>query len=801
MPFIVYFIAFLVCFERVEGTLGNHAKFQSKIQGSVQMDIRVAGYRPKENDEYKCVPRKLDFDLAYATQFEAVVEHNNAHHMLVIVCGDIPAASKTAIDNGDLEGSMYTCREMGACSSPAIIWGSKYDGDKFQTPTGVGFPLGKSTSKGYVVLQVHYKDPIPLNLPPDRSGVTIQFSKTMIDNPISSAGMLMMVHESFAIPPREKSTLIPMECCYDSPTELEGFAYRVHAHHLGRSNKFKSYHLNETYEFSRSPQKPQIFVSIDKKMTIKPKTLLRGSCDYDSSNRSMYTYVGFTRKDEMCNVYLMLTRKNAMEASQKSLYEYMCAAGYSGSFMQYPGMLNGELSLRSYPMRTGIPGIPTYEEYASLITSKPEKILVRPTTIPEEPKEKLPSPFGHVSAVDVDEKGRIWIFCRRDRMWDANTFTNDNRIRNKTPIRDATILRLFPSGILEKAYGEGIFVMPHGLTLAKRTVWVTDVGLHQALEVSATTGKILRTIGTRFEPGTGKFHLCKPTDVAISGDKVFVTTGYCDDRVAVFRLIGQYVEYVGRLKYGLSKRARLEMKIPHTIDLDPCGRPIVASRESGQIWTFSLKSGKAISIVSPESYDFSGAKIYAAKYLSGGTIIAAVQVRGIEGVLKGMLVHLTSEGRLINRIPTSDGFTSPHDIAIGKDGTLYVAECGGDSPGRLLIFSAPGTSYMENLKLFDAPSAQLNLASFGFNDSHEGITRIPGATWHPVRRLEFSTIFNFIILAMILVLVWYIFTSLKSPNRRASPRRKRELVDHHDTDCSSFEKQHLLDLSQEIDEM
>lgn len=44
------------------------------------------------------------------------------------------------------------------------------------------------------------------------------------------------------------------------------------------------------------------------------------------------------------------------------------------------------------------------------------------------------------------------------------------------------------------------------------TVWVTDVGRHQALQFSAS-GQLLREVGKKMEPGHDKDHLCKPTQV------------------------------------------------------------------------------------------------------------------------------------------------------------------------------------------------------------------------------------------------------------------------------------------------
>lgn len=49
------------------------------------------------------------------------------------------------------------------------------------------------------------------------------------------------------------------------------------------------------------------------------------------------------------------------------------------------------------------------------------------------------------------------------------------------PIKNATIYKIDPrSGIVIEEFGQGIFYMPHGLTVdSNDNIWVTDVGLHQ----------------------------------------------------------------------------------------------------------------------------------------------------------------------------------------------------------------------------------------------------------------------------------------------------------------------------------
>lgn len=69
------------------------------------------------------------------------------------------------------------------------------------------------------------------------------------------------------------------------------------------------------------------------------------------------------------------------------------------------------------------------------------------------------------------------------------------------------------AGKIIQQWGAGVFYMPHMLTVDRNnTVWVTDVGRHQALQFSAS-GKLLQEVGVKMEPGHDHAHLCKPTQV------------------------------------------------------------------------------------------------------------------------------------------------------------------------------------------------------------------------------------------------------------------------------------------------
>ena len=65
-----------------------------------------------------------------------------------------------------------------------------------------------------------------------------------------------------------------------------------------------------------------------------------------------------------------------------------------------------------------------------------------------------------------------------------------------------------------QSWGADLFYMPHGLTVdPEGNIWVTDVGLQQALKFSPS-GKLLQSLGQQLEPGSTEGQFCKPTHVS-----------------------------------------------------------------------------------------------------------------------------------------------------------------------------------------------------------------------------------------------------------------------------------------------
>ena len=208
------------------------------------------------------------------------------------------------------------------------------------------------------------------------------------------------------------------------------------------------------------------------------------------------------------------------------------------------------------------------------------------------PRNDLPQPYrttrdwgqlppgvkwAAVTAIEPAPDGSIYVVHR--------CFANSCAGRSEAPI-----LKYDAKGTLLKAFGEGLFVFPHGATVDRDGhLWVTDARGengkgHQVLEFSPD-GQVLRRLGKAGASGSGPDLFDQPTDVVVSpaGD-IFVTDSHrngTNNRVVRFKKDGTFVKEWGRKGSG-----RGEFSEPHTIAMDSRGRLFVGDRENNRIQIF-----------------------------------------------------------------------------------------------------------------------------------------------------------------------------------------------------------------------
>ncbi len=165
-----------------------------------------------------------------------------------------------------------------------------------------------------------------------------------------------------------------------------------------------------------------------------------------------------------------------------------------------------------------------------------------------------------MSGVAVDARDNVWVLSRSN----------------------PAVQVYQPDGKFLCSWGEGLIGTGHQLKFDRQgNVWVVDVGRHVVLQCTPK-GQLLRTLGTRGEPGCDERHFNKPTDVVVTPEgEVFVSDGYGNARVVHFDQDGKFVKAWGKLGTGPG-----EFSLPHAIAVDSRGRLYVADRNNARIQVF-----------------------------------------------------------------------------------------------------------------------------------------------------------------------------------------------------------------------
>jgi peptidylamidoglycolate lyase len=272
--------------------------------------------------------------------------------------------------------------------------------------------------------------------------------------------------------------------------------------------------------------------------------------------------------------------------------------------------------------------------------------------------------LGQVSGVGVGLQGQVFVFHRADRVWQGEDFGLDTI--------DAPVVLAFDgeTGNLQALWGAGAFVIPHSLTVdPEGNLWLTDVGLHQALKFDPA-GNLLLTLGEAGVAGAGERHFNQPTDVAVAPDgSIYVSDGYGNSRLVRFSAAGEYLGEWGGPGDGPG-----QFNTPHGSALDAQGRVYVADRGNARLQIFD-SAGQFIATWQGRHLG----RPWAVRAGSDGSLY--VVDGGDQPVLfpdRARILKLDAEGNVLASFGSYGSepgqFIWPHAIAVGPDGALYVGE-------------------------------------------------------------------------------------------------------------------------------
>jgi DNA-binding beta-propeller fold protein YncE len=273
--------------------------------------------------------------------------------------------------------------------------------------------------------------------------------------------------------------------------------------------------------------------------------------------------------------------------------------------------------------------------------------------------------LGECAGVAVDANGHVFVFHRPGRGFDTAATEK---------LQEATVLEIdADSGRLINSWGANMFLVPHGISIdAANNVFLTDVGLQQVFKFTHDGAPIL-ALG---EPRIGAWdatHFNQPTDIAIRPDGTFyVSDGYVNSRVAIFDRNGKALREWGRKGAGPG-----EFSNPHGLTFVPGGGDVlVADRENSRLQLFDRDGVFKRQWIGAKDAATTG-RVFAVTADAAGNVYIGIRRADYDTRHTGV-IKLDRQWNIVATIgfgqPGDPVFNAVHDLALGRDGSIYVAE-------------------------------------------------------------------------------------------------------------------------------
>ncbi len=211
--------------------------------------------------------------------------------------------------------------------------------------------------------------------------------------------------------------------------------------------------------------------------------------------------------------------------------------------------------------------IPVVAQQKATITGVPE---IPFTTVPNFLKLPPGETLGESVAVATDSRGNIYVYHRRDT---------------------TRLFQFDKNGAFVREIGKGYygFEFAHSVRVDRDdNIWTVDEGTNLVTKFSPD-GRVLMVLGHRpsavdgpvvFPAGPNKpaekYVFCRPTDVGWDPQgNIFVSDGYCNNRVVKYDKNGRFLAQAGSEKAG---KGLGEFNLPHGLQVDEKGNVWVADR-------------------------------------------------------------------------------------------------------------------------------------------------------------------------------------------------------------------------------
>ncbi|KAH3798083.1 hypothetical protein DPMN_151673 [Dreissena polymorpha] len=255
----------------------------------------------------------------HIVQYEGVIQkgsENLVHHMEVFHC-EVPSNQIVPFYSGPGQ-SEGKPKELEACRRVIGAWAM--GATAMELPEEAGFPVGGPGFSPYVMLEVHYNNPMAIKGKLDSSGIRFIVTSTLREHDAGIMELGLEYTNKMAIPPHE--TLFKLTgYCIEECTEVglpEGgifiYASQLHIHLTGRRVYTKHVRLGRelpeltvttttasTFKRSEGFRSPSEYFGMT---CLWPGDALITTCEDSTLNRDNATIGGFAITDEMCVNYV-----------------------------------------------------------------------------------------------------------------------------------------------------------------------------------------------------------------------------------------------------------------------------------------------------------------------------------------------------------------------------------------------------------------------------------------------------------------------------------------------------------------
>jgi len=242
---------------------------------------------------------------------------------------------------------------------------------------------------------------------------------------------------------------------------------------------------------------------------------------------------------------------------------------------------------------------------------------------------------GAMSSVAVDAEDRIYVLHRGE----------------------PPLVAFDKDGNFVRAWGQGLFKVPHGLRVDREgNIWTTDNSNH-VLRKFSREGRLLTTLGTEGKAAGGKEGFRGPDDLVFDSQGNIYIADSGNGRIVKLTADGSFL-----LEWGKRGKESGQFATAHGLAIDKQDRIYVADRGNKRVQIFD-SSGKHLA-------DWSG---FGNPF---GLLVVGDELIATEGDIH-KIFHLDRDGKIVASWGDPQSLLLPHLMAVNSKGTLFVTEVNG----------------------------------------------------------------------------------------------------------------------------